>query len=302
MKLATMRDGSRDGQLVVVSRDLAQAHYASGMAVSMQQVLEDWNFFAPQLQDLYDELNAGRARQAFPLDPAGCLAPLPRSYGWMVGCPYPTHMERCTPGLAPMWRQEAGAAFLPPIAQWSGAGVQELDFSAGLAVVTGDVVRGCSPELAAEGVRLVALALMLMQPEAHVTLASAFAPVAVTPDELGAAWRATRAYLTVQVHLNGRKFGLCDSGAGMAQDMGACIARTAWAQGLPAGNIVGCLPVSDADATRGFCSLQERRCVEAVHDGEPTTPWLRTGDALHVDARLPAGNVPLFGAIDLQLV
>ena len=302
MKLATVRDGSRDGQLVVVSRDLAQAHYASGMANRLQDVLEDWNFFAPQLQDLYDELNAGRARHAFALHAAQCLAPLPRAYSWVSGCPYPTHRERCGQEAAPAWRQEAGAAFLPPVAQWTCTEACELDFSAGLAVITGDVACGGAPEQAAEGVRLIALALTLARADARQSLASAFAPVAVTPDELGPAWRAARAHLSVQVQLNGRKFGLCDAGAGMAQDFGACIADSAPALGVPAGSIVGGLPVSQADAARGFCSVRERRCVEAAQDGAPSTPWLQAGDALRVEARAPAGGDPLFGAIQLQLV
>jgi len=302
MKLATMRDGSRDGQLVVVSRDLTQAHYASAVADGLQQVLEDWNFLAPQLQDLYGELNAGRARHAFALDAAQCLAPLPRAYNWISGCPYPPHPERCGREAAPAWRQAAGAAFLPPVASWTCADGHGLDFSAGLAVITGDVARGGPPEQAAEGVRLVALALTLAPAPAGRPLASAFAPVAVTPDELGSAWRAARAHLIVQVQLNGRKFGLCDAGADMAQDFGTCIAEAAPAQGLPAGSIVGCLPVSNADAARGFCSLRERRSVEAARDGEAATPWLRAGDALRVEARWPAGGEPLFGAIELQFV
>jgi len=305
MKLATMRDGSREGQLVVVSRDLTQAHYASGVANSLQQVLEDWNFLAPELQGLYAELNAGRARHAFALDTAQCLSPLPRTHGWFAGCPYPSHLERCAREKAPTWRQEPGGAFLAPTATWACAGVTDLDFSAGLAVITGDVPRCCAPEQAVERVRLLTLALTLMQAQAQAdggrSCASAFAPVAVTPDELGEAWHAAKAHLTVQVQLNGRKFGLCDAGADMAQDFGACVARNAQAQGMAAGSIVGALPVSHADAARGFCSLRERRCVEAAQDGEATTPWLQAGDELRVQARSSAGDTPLFGAIHLQL-
>lgn len=305
MKLATMRDGSRDGQLVVVSRDLTQAHYASAVAHTLQQALEDWNFLAPQLQDLYGELNAGRARHAFALDAAQCLAPLPRAYAWVSGCPYPSHLERCAQAPVPVWRQGAGAAFSPPVSQWACAEGDELDFSTGLAVVTGDVARGCPPEQAAEGVRLVALALTLARADdesAERALTSAFAPVVVTPDELGAAWRGARAHLTVQVQLNGRKFGLCDAGAGMQGDLGVWIAARAQAQAWPAGGVLGCLPVSQADVALGFCSLRERRCVEAERDGAPTAPWLHAGDALRVQARWPAGGDPLFGAIELQLI
>lgn len=305
MKLATMRDGSRDGQLVVVSRDLTQAHYASGIANHLRQVLEDWNFLAPQLQDLYGELNAGRARHAFALDTAQCLAPLPRSQGWISACPYPSHRERCAQGDEPIWRQDVGGALLPPSTPWScevqGEQETEVDFSVGLAALTGDIPRACPPEQAGEGVRLLGLALTLARAQDGEMLASTLAPVAVTPDELGEAWRGARAYLTLQVQLNGRKFGLCDAGADMAQDLGACIARAARARGLMAGSIVAALPASSADPERGFCSLRERRCVEAARDGAPNTPWLGPGDALHVQARWPASGEPLFGAIELQL-
>lgn len=305
MKLATMRDGSRDGQLVVVSRDLTQAHYASGMANHLRQVLEDWNFLAPQLQDLYGELNAGRARHAFALDTAQCLAPLPRSQSWISTCPYPGHDERCAQGDGLVRRQDVGGALLAPSASWAcavpGEPAPDVDFSVGLAALTGDVPRACPPEQASEGVRLLALALTLSTARDGERLASTLAPVAVTPDELGEAWRAARAHLTLQVQLNGRKFGLCDAGADMAGDFGACIAQAARVRGLGAGSIVAALPVSNADPARGFCSLRERRSVEAARDGEPVTPWLRAGDALGVQARPPAGGPPLFGAIHLSL-
>lgn len=301
MKLATMRDGSRDGQLVVVSRDLARAHYVGGIAHTLQQALEDWNFIAPQLQDLSDELNAGRARHAFALDAAQCFAPLPRSFSWVHGCPWPTHRERCAPQDVGDWQQAAGAGFLPPQASWGALGEQPYDFSAGLAAITGDVAAGCAAEQAAEGVRLLSLVLSLVQGQTRQTLATVFAPVAVTPDELTDAWQGARAHLAVQVQLNGRKFGLCDAAADMAQDFGACIAACAQPQSLTAGSIVGCLPVSNADAARGFCSLLERRCVEAAQDGEPQTPWLCAGDVLQVHARRAAGGGSVFGDIHLQL-
>lgn len=303
MKLATLRDGSRDGQLVVVSRDLAQAHYASAIVGRLQQALEDWNFFAPQLQDLYDELNAGRARHAFALDPAQCLAPLPRSYHWAHGSVYPAHAQRCPQAALAALAFQTNPAdhLLAPQAQWQAGGVQALDFAAGLAAVTGEVPRAAGPEQAAEGVRLLLLALTLGQPDSPQSLATAFAPIALTPDELGEAWRGARAQCTLQVQLNGRKFGLCETGPEMALDFGACIAQCVRWRGVAAGSIVGALPVSNADAARGFCSLAERRSAEIAQDGEAKTPWLRAGDALQVQARLAAGSQSLFGAIDLQL-
>lgn len=299
MKLATMRDGSRDGQLVVVSRDLAQAHYASAIASHLQQVLDDWNFLAPQLDELCAELNAGRARHAFTFDAAQCLAPLPRSYAWHAVSAYPSHEQRCAQGRPPS--SGAGAGLRPPVSAWTCGSESELDFSAGLAVITGDLPRVCDPQRALPGVRLVGLALELASAADAQVLARTLAPVVVTPDELGQAWHAARAHLTVQVQLNGRKLALCDAGADMAQDFGVCLAQAARAQGWPAGGIVAALPVSNVDAARGFGSLRERRCVETGRDGSPGTPWLRAGDVLRVQARASGGDETVFGPIELQI-
>lgn len=301
MKLATYGDGSRDGQLVVVSRDLAQAHYASGVASRLQQVLEDWNFFAPQLQELYDALNAGRARHAFAFDARQCLSPLPRACRWARADAYPGHGGQDA-AAAVLLRHGAGDAFAAPAGVIGVAqGAQALGFAAGLAVVTGDVARGAAPEQAAEGVRLLTLALSLEQEGEPEALATAFGPVAVTPDELGAAWRGARAALTLQVLVNGRKFGLCETGPGMALDFGALIARLACSGPVAAGGVVGALPVRDADAARGFCSLADRRAAEARQDGQPATAWLQAGDALRIEAKVPGGDHGLFGAIDLRI-
>lgn len=187
MKLATYQDGSRDGQLVVVSRDLGQAHYASGIAQTVQQVLDDWDYLAPQLHALYQQLNAGRARHAFAFDPQQCLAPLPRAYHWVQAQAYPSHLARLAlelaahpggPANAPeptsqpsqphapsfpttqpwMW-QGAGHGFLGPRARFvltqPGA---EVDCGAGLAAVLGDVPQGASPAQALGAVRLLMLA------------------------------------------------------------------------------------------------------------------------------------------------
>ena len=213
MKLATYKDGSRDGQLVVVSRDLGLAHYATGIASHLQQVLDDWNFLAPQLQDLYDLLNAGKARHAFPFDPRQCMAPLPRAYQWADGSAYINHVElvRKARGAEvpasfytdPLMYQGGSDDFLGPcddvVVPSEAMGI---DFEAEIAVVTGDVRMGASPEQALEGVRLVMLAndvsLRNLIPGElakgfgffQSKPATAFSPVALPPDKLGAAWHA----------------------------------------------------------------------------------------------------------------
>ena len=169
MKLATYKDGSRDGQLVVVSRDLATAHYATGIASRLQQVLDDWGFIAPQLQDLYETLNNGKARHAFPFDPALCMAPLPRAHQWADGSAYMNHVELVRASrhsdvpenyyTDPLMYQGGSDDFLGPcddvICPSEDFGI---DFEAEINVITGDVPMAAAPDEALEGVRLLMLA------------------------------------------------------------------------------------------------------------------------------------------------
>lgn len=321
MKLASYRDGSRDGQLVVVSRDLSTAHYASGIASRLQQVLDDWNFLAPQLEDLSRELNAGRARHAFVFDARQCLAPLPRAYQWALAQAYPSHVERLAGAGAAAPSQDAG----PGVQQSAGDALfgacddvvvsseaLEIDFGAGLAVITGDVERGASAEQARAGVRLVMLAssVHLRRLEAHERAsghglqqsapATAFGPVAVTPDELGAAWSGARVHLALQSSRNGRRFGRCEAGAEMACDFGALIAHLARTRALGAGAIVGGGTVSNQDAGRGFGCIAEKRSVETQQEGTPRTDYLHFGERVHVDMKGLDG-LSVCGAIEQQI-
>ncbi|HEX7384387.1 MAG TPA: fumarylacetoacetate hydrolase [Burkholderiaceae bacterium] len=218
MKLATYKDGSRDGQLLVVSRDLGSAHYAAGIATRLQQLLDDWNFIAPQLQDLYERLSAGKARHAFAFEPARCTAPLPRAYQWVAG----PSMQPC-PGddlRGPADADGVGAAL--------GGAVQ-------IAVVTGDLGHECAPEAALEGVRLLALAHVAGTP-AQRNSASAFAPLALTPDEAGAAWREGR--LHAELRIGGVRVHE-DIAPAMPADFGRLIADLCATRRLRAGSIVG---------------------------------------------------------------
>ncbi|WP_295527219.1 fumarylacetoacetate hydrolase family protein [uncultured Pseudacidovorax sp.] len=333
MKLATLKDGSRDGQLVVVSRDLTQAHYATGIAHRLQQVLDDWGFMSPQLQDLYDLLNSGRARHAFPFDPAQCMAPLPRAYQWADGSAYLNHVElvRRARGAEmpaslrsdPLMYQGASDDLLGPcddiVVPSEAMGI---DFEGEVAVITGDVRMGASPEQALDGVRLVMLAndvsLRNLIPAelakgfgfVQGKPATAFSPVAVTPDELGEAWREGRVHLTLQVAWNGRIVGLCEAGPDMHFHFGQLISHMAATRHVRAGSIVGSGTVSNPgvedaagrlDWPRGYACIAEKRCMETLQDGAPRTGFMQFGDTVRIEMKGLDGR-SVFGAIEQEVV
>ena len=328
MKLATYKDGSRDGQLVVVSRDLTTAHYATGIANRLQQALDDWNFISPQLQDLYDTLNHGKARHAFPFDPALCMAPLPRAYQWADGSAYLNHVE--------LVRASRGAEvpesyFTDPLMYQGGSddflGAHDairvasedfgIDFEAELAVVTGDVPMAATPEQGLDAIRLLMLvndvSLRHLIPDElakgfgffHGKPSTAFGPVAVTPDELGEAWIEGRVHLTMQVDWNGRKVGRCDAGPDMRFHFGQLIAHAARTRRLRAGSIIGSGTVSnpgvEKDGRRewpkGYGCIAEKRAMETIQDGAPKTDYMRFGDTVRIEMKGKDGE-SVFGAIE----
>jgi fumarylacetoacetate (FAA) hydrolase len=306
MKLATYKDASRDGQLVVVSRDLSSAHYATGIANKLQQVLDDWRFMAPQLQDLYELLNSGKAGQAFPFDPARCMAPLPRAYQWASGAAYLSHQERMhkTPGeklpqsayAEPQLRQGASDKLIGPCDDLAVASeAAGIDFEAQVAVVTGDVPPGASAKEALDGIRLLMLANDVslrrqMQDGPQARPATAFGPVAVTLDEAGDAWRDGRLHLTLQISWNGRKVGMCEAGTDMTFHFGQLISQLCKTRGVSAGSIVGAGPVSNADWSRGYSCIAEKRAVETLDNGKPGTRFMKFGDAFASRRRARTGS------------
>lgn len=331
MKLATYKDGSRDGQLVVVSRDLRLAHYATGIASRLQQVLDDWGFMAPQLQDLYHQLNTGRAPHAFAFDPMQCMAPLPRAYQWLEGGAYPSHLaltqpDWALPGTEPVLRQGAGdslsGACEEVVVPSAALGV---DFGAGLAALTGDVPMGSTPEQALFGIRLLMLCnswnlrqLMPTPPEAgwgpvHAWPSLGCSPVAVTLDELGEAWRGGRAHLPLHSSWNGRKVGMCEAGEDMAFHFGQLLAQACKTRSLRAGTVVGSGVVSNQGVTsgrgaarrtewsKGFHSIAEKRAMELQQQEQATTGFLQFGDTVRIEMKGKDGQ-SLFGAIDQTLV
>lgn len=332
MKLATLKDGSRDGQLVVVSRNLASAHYATGIASRLQQVLDDWGFMSPQLQDLYDDLNADRARHAFPFDPTQCMAPLPRAYQWADGSAYLNHVElvRKARGAEvpesfytdPLMYQGGSDDFIGPCAPVVVASEAfGIDFEAEIAVITGDVRMGATPEQGIDGVRLLMLAndvsLRNLIPAElakgfgffQSKPATAFSPVAITPDELGAAWQGGRVHLPLQSTWNGRKVGLCDAGDDMTFHFGQLIAHIARTRNVRAGSVVGSGTVSNPGVEkkgrmewpRGYSCIAEKRCIETIQDGQPTTGFMKFGDTIRIEMKNADGQ-SVFGAIEQDIV
>ncbi|CAN7372676.1 fumarylacetoacetate hydrolase family protein [Acidovorax sp. LjRoot38] len=328
MKLATYKDGSRDGQLVVVSRDLGTAHYATGIAGKMQQVLDDWGFISPQLQDLYDQLNSGRARHAFPFDPAQCMAPLPRAYQWADGSAYINHVELVRKArnsevpesfyTDPLMYQGGSDDFIGPcddvVVPSEAMGI---DFEAEIAVITGDVKMGTNADQALDGIRLVMIAndvsLRNLIPAElakgfgffQSKPATAFGPVAVTLDELGDAWDHGRVNLTVQSTWNGRKVGMCDAGPEMTFHFGQLIAHIAKTRNVRAGSIVGSGTVSNKGVEqngrmewpKGYSCIAEKRCIETIQDGKPSTDFMKFGDTIRIEVKGKDG-ASIFGAID----
>lgn len=324
MKLATLKDGSRDGQLAVVSRDLSTAHYASGIATRMQQLLDDWNFLSPQLEDLYATLNDGKARHAFPFEPRQCMAPLPRAYQWADASGYLRHVAlvRRARGAEmpadahaePLMYQGGSDALLGPCDDAVFADEDDgIDFEAELAVVTGDVPIGATPAQGLEAVRLLLLVndwtLRERVPRemakgfgfVQSKPATAFGPAAVTPDELGAAWSGGRVCLPVVSRWNGRQMGAPDAGEGMDFPFGTLIAHLAATRQVRAGSIVGGGTVSNADPARGCSCIAEQRAREIIESGSARTGWMRFGDTIRIEVTDRHG-CSVFGAIEQRVV
>ncbi|HEY5580940.1 MAG TPA: fumarylacetoacetate hydrolase family protein [Rhodoferax sp.] len=325
MKLATYKDGSRDGQLVVVARDLSIAHYATGIAHQLQQVLDDWNFLSPQLQDLYDALNRARdssasaslARHAFPFDPRQCMAPLPRAYQWVNGSAYRnplTPQDPASTAGSPVLYQGASDDFLGPCDEVRCASEADgIDFEAGVAVITGDLRLGATAAQALDGIRLLllsnAVSLRQLMPAelAHgfgplqSRPVTAFSPVAVTPDEVGTAWAQGRLDLTLQSSWNGRKVGLCEAGPEMRFHFGQLIAQLCKTRRLRAGCLIGAGAVSNADASHGYSCIADKRALETMQDGQPMTEFMKFGDTIRIEMKGRDGQ-SVFGAIEQEIV
>jgi fumarylacetoacetate (FAA) hydrolase len=330
MKLATLKDGTRDGRLVLVARDLSRCVGVPEVARTLQAALDDWAGVAPALDALATELGAGRLPDAEPFDPRQAMAPLPRAFQWADGSAYVNHVE--------LVRRARGAAMPPefwtdPLMYQGGSdsllGAHDdivaadeawgVDFEAEVAVITGDVAMGASLEEAARAIRLVVLvndvSLRNLIPAelgkgfgfVQSKPASAFSPVAVTPDELGSAWRDGKVHLPLVTTLNGAVFGRPNAGVDMTFAFPQLIVHLARTREIEAGSIVGSGTVSNkedggpgrpaAGGGVGYSCIAEQRTVETIVEGRPATPFMRFGDRVRIEMLDAAGH-SIFGAIE----
>jgi fumarylacetoacetate (FAA) hydrolase len=321
MKLATLRDGSRDGRLLVVRRDGVTAAPAEGWP-TLQRALDDWDRAEPALRAVAAELDAGEL-DGMPVEPERLAAPLPRAYEWVDGSAYLNHviLVRKARGAEPPATLDTD-----PLVYQGGSGdllgphdpivvVDEawgVDFESEICVILGDVPRGARAADAAAHVRLVALAndvsLRNLIPAElakgfgffQSKPATAFAPLAVTPDELGDAWRGGRLHARVRSIYNGEMVGDCDAGPEMHFSFFDLIQHLARTRRYTAGTILGSGTVSNRDRARGVSCLAERRMIETIDDGQPRTPFMKVGDRIRIEAVLPDGTSP-FGVIDQEV-
>ncbi|KQQ31907.1 2-keto-4-pentenoate hydratase [Duganella sp. Leaf126] len=334
MKLATLKDGSRDGRLVVVSRDLSLCQPVPEIAATLQHALDNWDLVAQRLQAVYAALNRGDAADTVPLDQRACHSPLPRAYQWADGSAYINHVELVRKArnaevpasfyTDPLMYQGGSDSFIGPndpifalSEDWG------IDLEAEVAVITGDVAMGVTVDAAAAAIRLVMLvndvSLRNLIPNElakgfgffQSKAASAFSPVAVTPDELGEHWRDSKLHLPLVVELNGQPFGQPNAGEDMTFNFARLVAHAAATRELAAGTIIGSGTVSNkqgnlhgssiANGGVGYCCLAEVRMYETIETGKPQTPFLKFGDRVRIE--MPdATGASIFGAIDQTVV
>ncbi|MCJ2376478.1 fumarylacetoacetate hydrolase family protein [Vibrio sp. ZSDZ34] len=334
MKLATLKNSTRDGLLVVVSRDLSKCVAVDDIAATMQQALDQWEHVSPLLDEVYLGLNEGILLQAVPFNPIQCESPLPRAYQWADGSAYVNHVElvRKARGAEmpdsfwsePLMYQGGSDSFIGPCDDIPLASEDwGIDFEGEVAVVTGDVAMGCSASQAAQSIKL----LMLVNDVSLRGLipgelakgfgffqskpSSAFSPVAVTPDELGDAWHNNKVNLPLLTTYNGRAFGCPNAGVDMTFDFSQLIAHAAKTRPLSAGAIIGSGTVSNKQGTEygtaiseggvGYSCIAEVRMIETIRDGQPHTQFMSFNDTIKMDMLDGRGN-SIFGSIEQKIV
>lgn len=324
MKLASLKTGGRDGTLVVVDRELKRAIAVPHIARTLQSAIEHWDVLAPELQAVSDRLNAGKLADEIAFDPAKAAAPLPRAYQWVDGSAYVVHVElvRKARGVElpgnfwtdPLMYQGGSDKFIGPTDDIEATSEDwGIDFEAEVCVIVDDVPMGTTPSQAKKHIKLVLLAndvsARLLIPNElnkgfgflHGKPATAFSPVAVTPDEFGDAWDGTRVQLPLVSTYNGKLFGRPEAGVDMTFDFPTLIAHAATTRHLGAGTIVGSGTVANKDRSVGSSCLAERRMIETIEQGKPVTPFMKFGDRIRIEMLDRAGKSVL-GAIDQKIV
>jgi fumarylacetoacetate (FAA) hydrolase len=326
MKLGSLKEGGRDGTLIVVSRDLSHAVRADAIAPTLQRALEDWSHVAPRLNALSEQLNAGVAGTGtkpdgtFALDPALLAAPLPRAYEFVDGSAYLPHVERVRKArnaevpasfyVDPLMYQATSAGFYGPRdAVVVPSEAYGIDLEAEIVVITDDVAMAVTPVDAAAHIQLIGLvndvSLRNLIPDElakgfgflQSKPRSALSPVFVTPDELGDAWQDSKVHLALTTHLNDTWFGAPEAGVDMQFNFAQLIAHAAKTRPLSAGTIVGSGTIANQDTSTGASCLAEQRVVETLRDGKAATPFMRFGDRIRIEMFDRAGN-SIFGAIE----
>ncbi|MFB2538074.1 MULTISPECIES: fumarylacetoacetate hydrolase family protein [unclassified Acinetobacter] len=325
MKLATLKQGSRDGRLAVVSRDLTR--YVLPDILTLQNALDDWATAEPQLKAVYDDLNANPSKgDAF--DPEKCHSPLPRSYQWADGSAYLNHVELVRKARNsevpesfyddPLMYQGGSDSFIGPRDEVLARPEWGIDFEAEVVVVSDDLKQGATPEEAAKAIRLIMLvndvSLRNLIPAElakgfgffQSKPASAFSPVAVTPDELGDAWQDSKVHLPLRVTLNDKLFGCPNAGQDMTFDFGQLVAHVTKTRDVCAGTMIGSGTVSNKQGNLwgssvehggvGYCCLAEVRMYETIETGKPQTEFMQHGDVVEVEMLDKEGN-NIFGTI-----
>ncbi len=324
MKLASYNNGRRDGQLMLVSKDLTKAVAVPAIAHTMQQLLDAWDLLQPQLQELYEALNQGVLDNAVDFDESKCLSPLPRAYQWADGSAYVNHVElvRKARGAEmpetfwtdPLVYQGGSDSFIAPKADIELASEEwGIDFESEVAVITDDVPMGIDEASAEKHIKL----LMLVNDVSLRNLipaelakgfgffqskpSSSFSPVAVTPDELGDKWHESKVHLPLITHLNNELFGKPNCGIDMTFNFSQLIAHFTKTRPLGAGAIIGSGTISNYDRSAGSSCLAETRMLETISDGKPSTSFMRFGDRVRIEM-LDENDKSIFGAIDQQVV
>jgi len=323
MKLATLRSETRDGRLVVVDRTLQRATFVPEIAGTLQQALEDWGRCSPLLDGVYDRLCAGSVPEAFAFDQTQAHSPLPRAYQWCEASVWITHLERCRRAT----NRELPASLYKEIGMYQGGSDSfapphspmyclddgwDADLEAGICVITDDVPMGTDARTAAGYIRLVLLVndfslRGLQVPEMAKGLgvliskpANAFSPVAVSPDSLGAYWRDNMLARPVEVHVRGEQIGCPRGDIDALFRFPELIAHLARTRDIEAGSIIGAGTVANRDPAAGSACILEKRAVEILEHGEPTTGFLRYGDSIRIECLDDEGE-SIFGSIQQTL-
>jgi fumarylacetoacetate (FAA) hydrolase len=323
MKLGSLKEGGRDGTLIVVSRDLTRAVRATGIAATLQQALEDWSNIAPRLNALSESLNDGDADGVFEVDFKALAAPLPRAYEFVDGSAYLPHVERVRRArnaempasfyTDPLMYQATSAGFYGPrdavrvVSEDYG-----IDLEAEIVVITDDVPMAVTAEQAAAHIQLIGLvndvSLRNLIPGElakgfgflQSKPRSALSPVFVTPDELDEAWRDNKVHLPLLTHINGEWFGAPEAGVDMQFDFAQLVAHAAKTRPLSAGTVVGSGTIANEDTSKGASCFAEKRTLETLRDGKPSTPFMKFGDVVRIEMKNRDGN-SIFGVIEQRI-